>query len=71
MGYKSWKVAAPDPEGRAALEREGVHPLVAAVLSARGMSSVEQMSFHGFVINVCHVELVIIFQGIAEYGKRE
>ncbi len=42
MAYKNWKVAAPDPEGRAALEREGVHPLVSAVLSARGIRSVEQ-----------------------------
>ena len=42
MRYKIWKTAAPDPEGRAALEREGVHPLVAAVLSSRGLRSVEQ-----------------------------
>ena len=42
MRYKVWKTAAPDPEGRAALEREGVHPLVAAVLSSRGLRSVEQ-----------------------------
>ncbi len=42
MGYKNWRVATPDPEGRAALEREGVHPLAATVLSARGIRSVEQ-----------------------------
>ncbi|MBO5339967.1 MAG: single-stranded-DNA-specific exonuclease RecJ [Oscillospiraceae bacterium] len=42
MKYKTWKTAAPDLQGRAALEREGVHPLVAAVLSARGLRSVEQ-----------------------------
>ena len=42
MKYRTWKTAAPDLQGRAALEREGVHPLVAAVLSARGLRSVEQ-----------------------------
>ena len=42
MRYTNWRTARPDPEGRAALEREGVHPLVAAVLSARGMRSIEQ-----------------------------
>ncbi len=42
MRYKTWRTARPDPEGRAALEREGVHPLVAAVLSARGLCSMEQ-----------------------------
>ena len=42
MRYMNWRTARPDPEGRAALEREGVHPLVAAVLSARGMRSMEQ-----------------------------
>ena len=42
MAYKNWKVAAPCPEGRAALEQAGGHPLVAAVLSARGICSVEQ-----------------------------
>jgi len=42
MRYMNWRTARPDPEGRAALEREGVHPLVAAVLSARGMRSIEQ-----------------------------
>jgi len=43
MAYKNWKVAAPCPEGRAALERAGGHPLVAAVLSTRGICSVEQV----------------------------
>ena len=42
MRYMNWRTARPDPEGRAALEREGVHPLVAAVLSARGLRSMEQ-----------------------------
>ena len=42
MAYKNWKVAEPCPAGREALERAGGHPLVAAVLSARGICSVEQ-----------------------------
>ena len=42
MRYKIWTVAQPDLAGRARLEREGVHPLTAAVLSARGLASVEQ-----------------------------
>ncbi|MBO5918138.1 MAG: single-stranded-DNA-specific exonuclease RecJ, partial [Oscillospiraceae bacterium] len=42
MRYKNWKVASPNREGRQALEREGVHPLLAAVLAARGLCSVEQ-----------------------------
>ena len=42
MRYQNWRTARPNPEGRAALEREGVHPLVAAVLSARGLCSMEQ-----------------------------
>ena len=42
MAYKSWKVAPPCPEGRNALVREGMHPLAAAVLSARGICSVAQ-----------------------------
>lgn len=42
MRYKNWKVAAPNREGRQTLEREGVHPLLAAVLAARGLNSVEQ-----------------------------
>ena len=48
MRYKIWKTAAPNPGGRAALEREGVHPLVAAVLSSRGMESLEQA--HDFLM---------------------
>jgi len=43
MRYQNWRTATPDPEGRAALEREGVHPLLAAVLSARGMKNVDQV----------------------------
>ncbi len=42
MRYKIWNVAQPDLAGRASLEREGLHPLTAAVLSARGLTSVEQ-----------------------------
>ena len=42
MRYKVWKTAVPDPVGCVALEREGVHPLTAAVLSARGLCSVAQ-----------------------------
>ena len=42
MRYKIWNVAQPDLQGRAQLEREGLHPLTAAILSARGMTSVEQ-----------------------------
>ncbi|MBQ3557294.1 MAG: single-stranded-DNA-specific exonuclease RecJ [Oscillospiraceae bacterium] len=42
MRYQIWNVAQPDLQGRANLEREGLHPLTAAVLSARGLASVEQ-----------------------------
>lgn len=42
MRYKIWNVAQPDLTGRAKLEQEGLHPLTAAVLSVRGMTSVEQ-----------------------------
>jgi len=42
MRYQVWNVAQPDLQGRANLEREGLHPLTAAVLSARGLASVEQ-----------------------------
>ncbi|MBE6956207.1 MAG: single-stranded-DNA-specific exonuclease RecJ [Ruminococcaceae bacterium] len=42
MRYKIWTVAQPDHQGRKHLEQEGLHPLTAAVLSARGMTSVEQ-----------------------------
>lgn len=40
MRYNQWRVAAPNHAGRISLEREGVHLLVATVLSARGMCSV-------------------------------
>ena len=33
-----WRFAAPDPDGRAALQRAGVPPLAAMILSARGVS---------------------------------
>ena len=42
MRYKIWNVAQPDLTGRNRLEREGLRPLTAAVLSARGLASVEQ-----------------------------
>ena len=42
MRYNIWKTAAPNRSARASLEREGVHPLVAAVLAARRLESVEQ-----------------------------
>lgn len=42
MRYKSWKTARPDPEGRAALERAGIHPLVARVLCVRGIRDAQQ-----------------------------
>ena len=42
MRYNIWKTAAPNRPARAALEQEGVHPLVAAVLAARGFESMEQ-----------------------------
>ena len=42
MRYDNWKLAAPNGPARMALEREGVHPLVASVLAARGLCSVEQ-----------------------------
>ena len=43
MRYKCWKNAPVNRAGRQALEQEGVHPLLAAVLSARGLCSVEQV----------------------------
>ena len=39
MKYKQWTVAPPCPEGEQALIREGLSPLLAKVLSARGISS--------------------------------
>ena len=42
MKYKHWKVAPPCLEARAALEEAGVPPLLAAVLSARGVRTWDQ-----------------------------
>ena len=42
MKYKQWKVAPPCPEGKARLERAGLPPLLARVLSARGVEDWEQ-----------------------------
>ena len=42
MKYQAWSVATSDPAGRAALEQAGVSPLLAAVLSARGVDTAEQ-----------------------------
>ena len=42
MKYKQWKVAPPCPEGKARLERDGLPPLLARVLSARGVEDWEQ-----------------------------
>ena len=41
MKYKEWKVAPPCPEAQARLEESGLPPLLAAVLSARGVDSRE------------------------------
>ena len=37
MKYEKWTVAPPDPAALAALEEAGISPLLAAVLSARGV----------------------------------
>ena len=37
MKYKQWRVAASCPEGKAELERAGLSPLLAGLLSARGV----------------------------------
>lgn len=42
MRYKHWKIAHPAQEGRARLERAGIPSLLAAVLSARGVTEPEQ-----------------------------
>ena len=42
MRYKQWKIAHPSPEGRAQLERAGIPSLLACVLSARGVTELEQ-----------------------------
>ena len=38
MKFKEWSVAPPCPDGRRALEESGLSPLLAAVLSARGVT---------------------------------
>lgn len=42
MRYQEWRLAPPCPEGRAELEAGGVPSLLAAVLSARGVTGLEQ-----------------------------
>ena len=39
--FKEWNVASPCPDGRRALEESGLSPLLAAVLSARGVTDPE------------------------------
>ena len=41
MKYEKWTVAHPDPAALAALEEAGISPLLAAVLSARGVTDPE------------------------------
>ncbi len=43
MRYETWNVARPCPEGCARLEQGGIPHLLAAVLSARGMTDREQV----------------------------
>ena len=43
MGYQQWKIAHPCPEGRAQLVRAGIPPLLASILSARGITDLEQV----------------------------
>lgn len=42
MKYKRWNVAPPCPEAQAKLEEAGLSPLLAAVLSARGIRTFDQ-----------------------------
>ena len=42
MKYKHWQVASPCPQGQAALETAGVSSLLAAILSARGITDPEK-----------------------------
>ena len=42
MKYKQWKVAAPCPPGQQALEAAGLPPLLAGLLSARGIVRPEE-----------------------------
>ena len=37
MKYKQWRVSSPCPEGQVSLERAGLPPLLAGLLSARGV----------------------------------
>ena len=41
MKYKQWQVASPCPDGQLALERIGLPPLLAGLLSARGVTRPE------------------------------
>ena len=42
MKYKHWKVATPCPRGQSALQAAGFPPLLAAILSARGITDPDQ-----------------------------
>lgn len=42
MRYQEWRVAAPSRAAREELEQAGVPPLLAAVLSARGIRTQEE-----------------------------
>ena len=42
MKYEKWTVAPPDPAALAALEEAGISPLLAAVLSARGIRAPQE-----------------------------
>ena len=42
MKYEKWTVAPPDPAALAALEEAGISPLLAAVLSARGVRAPQE-----------------------------
>ena len=42
MRYQEWRVAAPSRAAREELEQAGVPPLLAAVLSARGIRTREE-----------------------------
>ena len=42
MKYEKWTVAPPDPAALVALEEAGISPLLAAVLSARGVRAPQE-----------------------------
>ena len=42
MKYRQWNLRAPSPAAQAAMEADGVPPLAAAVLCARGLDTVEK-----------------------------